>query len=123
MNKQEVFDKVSKHLLTQKERAVIYKNGVRFFKCVYKAPNGFKCAIGCLIPDELYDPEIENEDVHNMTGLLNTVMKTALGDIDYDDRQFLGSLQWIHDRVDPDYWSIYLDKFAIEHKLENNSKC
>lgn len=28
--------------------------------CMYRTPDGLKCAIGCLLPDELYDPAMEN---------------------------------------------------------------
>ena len=46
MNRQEVFDKVAIHLLTQNAKA-LNSGGL----CVYKTPNGLRCAVGCLIPD------------------------------------------------------------------------
>lgn len=48
---QQVFDKVATHLLTQKAQA----DAGGFLGCRYKTAAGLKCAVGCLIPDELYD--------------------------------------------------------------------
>lgn len=49
------------HLTKQKARAVL-PNGQ---SCVYRDEDGNKCAIGCLIPDELYTPEVEGMTVSN----------------------------------------------------------
>ncbi len=47
MTKQEIFDKVATHLLTQNEKALNSVGG-----CVYRTDKGLKCAVGCLIPVE-----------------------------------------------------------------------
>jgi hypothetical protein len=50
----DIYERVSNHLLTQ--RAVSEdENG----SCRLRSGNGRKCAIGSLIADELYRPEIE----------------------------------------------------------------
>ena len=54
MNSQEIFDKVAVHLLTQ-PRSLTGNGG----GCMYRGDNGTKCAVGCLIPDNEYDPSIE----------------------------------------------------------------
>ena len=54
MTNQEAFDKVKAHLLLQNSRA-LYKN----HGCRYKDQDGKKCAVGCLIPDELYEDRFE----------------------------------------------------------------
>jgi hypothetical protein len=57
MEAQELFDKVVQHLADQKVPAVeIVANRV---ECKYRDKNGNKCAFGCLIPDEVYDPGME----------------------------------------------------------------
>lgn len=58
MNKQEIFDKVCAHLLAQKGKAV-----GEFDACLYRASDGRKCAVGCLIEDEYYSPAIEGVSV------------------------------------------------------------
>lgn len=53
MDKQEIFNKVYEALLEQGKSST--KNGI----CKYRGQGGSKCAIGHLIPDELYNPNIE----------------------------------------------------------------
>ena len=55
MTQQEIFDTVLAHLRKQGEAAVNGAGG-----CMYRGLGGTACAVGCLIPDELYDPLIEN---------------------------------------------------------------
>lgn len=58
MTEQELFDTVALHLITQGKRAT-NQQGVP----VYRASDGSKCAIGIIIPDRLYVPEIEYMDI------------------------------------------------------------
>ena len=51
---QEVFDIVVNHLFTQGRPAY---DGVQ--GCMYRAPDGLRCAVGVLIPDDLYDKAFE----------------------------------------------------------------
>lgn len=53
MNKQEIFDTVYEKLLKQGKASTF--DG----KCRYRGANGNKCAIGHLIPDELYESYME----------------------------------------------------------------
>jgi hypothetical protein len=55
---QEVFDIVVNHLGTQR-RPAYNRNGIS--GCMYRAPSGLSCAVGALIPDNLYDPEFEGD--------------------------------------------------------------
>lgn len=57
MTNQEIFDKVLAHLRQQGEAA---KSGGN---CAYRSSNGNMCAIGCLMPDEVYRPEYEGAEV------------------------------------------------------------
>ena len=54
MTEQEIFDTVLTHLREQGEAATSAGGS-----CRYRGANGTACAVGCLIPDELYDPVIE----------------------------------------------------------------
>ena len=53
MTDQELFDRVVTHLAKQGRRAMAR------VACLYRTPDGLKCAIGCLIPDEKYRAEME----------------------------------------------------------------
>jgi hypothetical protein len=55
---QKVVAQMADHLATQ--RKVSGKPG---YSCLYRSPNGCKCAVGLLIPDELYTPYIEDVDI------------------------------------------------------------
>jgi hypothetical protein len=63
MTPQEIFDTVATHLFTQGERAGIFvdedDDSGPEFECRYRTPHGAKCAVGVLLPDEVYDPAME----------------------------------------------------------------
>lgn len=58
MTGQEIFDSVLAHLRKQGKASVNDVDDMEL--CQYRGPDGTSCAVGCLIPDELYDPLIEN---------------------------------------------------------------
>lgn len=61
MDKQEIFDTVVRHLAQQGHRAVAKPSILSSEPvCMYRTPNGSKCAFGALIPDAVYDPRMEN---------------------------------------------------------------
>lgn len=68
MTNQEIFDKVLNHLRQQGHAATVFINGET--SCRYRAGDGGMCAVGCLIPDELYTPEIEDNGVFLVERLL-----------------------------------------------------
>lgn len=111
MNKQEIFTKVKNHLLTQMEKS--WNKVVA--GCAYRAPNGLMCAVGCLIPDELYTPKMETriydqEFIEKFPEVGKLFDKGTLG--------FLGELQRIHDYYYAKDWKNQLQKFAIKENLE-----
>ncbi len=102
---QEIFDKVSVHLLTQGKRAL----GDDGQRCKYRAPDGSKCAVGILIPDDAYDPVMEG---HPSSALC---MVAALPPFFTTEGDLLSDLQVLHDCVKPDMWPEYLHRMA-RHK-------
>lgn len=62
MTPQDIFDTVAAHLYKQNKRS--YKGNARMSGgfCVYRSPEGLKCAVGCLIPDEDYDPRMDDNE-------------------------------------------------------------
>lgn len=63
MTNQEVFDKAVKHLLTQKKKST---KGPDSSICRYRGHNGLKCAVGGLIPDALYQKNMESLSVQGL---------------------------------------------------------
>lgn len=65
---QGLFDTVVTHLFTQGRPALItpeddFDGAVG--DCLYRGPNNTKCAVGCLIPDDRYTPDLENLEASN----------------------------------------------------------
>lgn len=50
-----VLKRIADHLAKQRGQS----RGESHFQCLYRGPNGMKCAVGCLIPDDAYDEKIE----------------------------------------------------------------
>jgi hypothetical protein len=109
-NKQ-IFNKVKKHLLNQGEQA---KN---LYSCLYRTQNGLKCAIGCLISDELYSDEIEcgildyndyngiwSGDINNNCLLVQTLYQSGIDLSNKETVELLNKLQSIHDSFTPYEW-------------------
>ena len=103
---QQIFDQVSKHLLTQMQRS---ENSDY---CAYRDPCGLKCAAGCLIADSEYVAEMD----HNMEGSdWEQLIKNGL--VPPEHKEFIVKLQQLHDNEDPAQWRHHLTVFAKEHKL------
>lgn len=92
---QEVFDLVVEHLFTQGRPAYDGSQG-----CMYRTYDGLRCAVGVLIPDDLYHPSFETIEVR--------VLIQELFDADLADwrehEYLLNALQLTHDNClrDPD---------------------
>lgn len=92
MNKKEVAAKVVEHLMTQKEKSVAWDNSTR---CLYRGPNGTKCAVGCLIEDEFYTPSMENQIVG--ASIINSALRKSGVPCSIEIEQLLRDLQDLHD--------------------------
>lgn len=55
MKAQDIFDTVLTHLRKQGKPSMDIVQGDA--RCLYRGPGGTSCAIGCLMPDELYDAD------------------------------------------------------------------
>lgn len=113
LNKQQVFDIVVNHLLTQNKRCATDRN-----ECRYRKPDGTKCAIGSLIPDEKYNPEIEGSRVTNINGYY-------LDHLDFSDEnmmRLLEQFQGVHDTTKSEFWAENLKILAKQFNLTYNGK-
>lgn len=116
MNKQEIFDKVVRHL-HQQARPSVDKSG----NPLYRGPEGTSCAIGCLFTDEEYISRIENQAVQFLDDLPDCV-QDAEGNV----VGFLSDLQKAHDvgaalTTDNPGWRLVeiLNSLASLEKLDN----
>lgn len=106
---EEVFEYIKHHLLTQMKRCVDDKG-----YCLYRNEQGLKCAAGCLIPDDMYYPDLEYRKWYSLV-IEKFVHK--------EHRGLIQRMQRIHDDVPVDSWKHHLDLLRkdIEEGLFNES--
>ena len=91
MNILEMNEKIYQHLKQQGKVAVN-----SYGSCVYRSPDGSKCAVGCLITDEAYDPKMEMDGVSD-SDVVQEVLRNSGIEINKDTISFLGCWQGFHD--------------------------
>lgn len=112
LSKQEIFDRIASHLIAQGSGSTNAEG-----ECVYRSPNGTSCAVGCLIPDELYNPDFE----------MNSVKYLPLGVREYlglDNMEMLSNLQTIHDIASRGSYFLTdireeMCHYAVDHNLNS----
>jgi hypothetical protein len=111
---QDMFNHVARHLFRQHDVAIITnKEGNR--ECRYRDDHSRKCAVGSLIDDAIYSPNIEGTPVSD----LGFVISASIGFMPTDeDLAILRRLQGIHDSQKVEAWPEGLASLAKEHGLE-----
>ena len=101
MKQQDIFDTVAKHLFTQGQQSIV--NGI----CQYRDENDHSCAVGCLIPDSIYETKFEGQPINWLLAECDLLRDTLGGENDV----LLMSLQSLHDQRsnDCDPWLTTLD--------------
>lgn len=107
VSEQQVFDQVAKHLLEQNKQSATGND------CLYRGPEGLKCAAGCLISETEYTPEMDN--VH---GAWCDVVR--MGFAPSAHCKLICDLQFIHDIYRPHHWRKQLAKVAKTYKLNDS---
>lgn len=111
MTNQEAFNTVVQHLRTQGEPSINPKNSRYIARCLYRHPDGIKrCAVGVLIPDELYQDDMECQSVYD---LVTNGDLPFLSDLDIN---LLTNLQDAHDRnhETTEEWRLHMES---EYKI------
>ena len=123
MTNLEVIATVRAHLLQQNAKSIN-----RYGRCLYRGPEGRKCAIGCLIPDEKYDPAFEGFAFHPapIPSLeippvpLKQISLLAAAGLEAIQLPLGRRLQAIHDAYTVEEWPFQLDLIEAE---ERNTLC
>lgn len=89
MTAQEILNKVVAHMREQGRQSNTAGPGS---SCRYRSPDGARCAVGCLIPDDIYNPGIEGRSV-NSAAVQMLLMDLGL----QQHKSLLISLQGAHD--------------------------
>lgn len=115
---QELFDTAANHLLEQMSKSEDERQ-----TCRYRGPEGMKCAVGALIPDSAYIPEIENCVSTSLFSRFRDVLEeSGINPDSLETEQLLSELQEVHDMYDPIYWSNALRQVAENFNLNFEPK-
>jgi len=106
MTNQEIFDQVTRHLLTQQKKSIDHTGC-----CSFRGERGLKCALGIFIPNNKYKADLEGYEF----GTINEMLKLGFGP---EQTSFMYSLMSIHDRIPVDGWESSLRQVAIDNELE-----
>lgn len=107
-NPQKIYDKVVKHLLTQRERSFVLN--INFGKdCLYHSEDGKMCAAGCLIPKSKYSADFEGLTWDEL------VDKKVVSP---NNGYLIRDLQFVHDHYEPNYWKARLKDLGNGYGLD-----
>jgi len=115
LSPKDIYERVSEHLLTQ--RAVSEDdNG----SCRLRSPEGRKCAIGSLVRDDVYEPELEGVGISYYRhardgGLLRALYASNVNAYDPNIIDLLIELEEVHDYADIDEWPELLSALGKRH--------
>lgn len=112
MDKQTIFTKAATHLLKQQAKST-RPDG---HSCLYRSSDGLMCAVGCLIPDEMYHPLMEGSGVLGL--IRNFPIIKELFDDNVVTSDLLYGLQKIHDEYPVEHWEEALRSLAKNNKLK-----
>lgn len=96
MNRQEVFNTVYRHLLAQGCKSL----DATFENCLYRGPNGLKCAAGVLIKDEFYHKGLEGRSACSLS--VSSALRAS--GVHEGDLEMVLDLQATHDKWEVDEW-------------------
>ena len=113
MENQELFDRVATHLLAQGVQCRALDGGCIF----YYGYHGHRCAIGCLIPPDRYDPSFEGVVVNSRKPVAEQ-LRSAAG-LGPENTDLARELQLVHDVDEPKHWVIALRSVAQRFGLSD----
>lgn len=115
---QEVFNDVCTHLATQKVKSSMRLEGGA---CLYRGPNGLKCAVGGVIPDEVWEKlggdSLNSEAIDNGNRAMLEILTASGIPTDRTMMTVLASCQSTHDTLGPGMWKQSLSHCATNHGL------
>ena len=96
MDRQTIVEKVHEHFITSENPPAVSNEPNGPAQCLYRTRDGSKCAVGILIPDELYQPDMENNPASDMLTQFGDLYR-HIGIGGAGDLSFLDELQSCHD--------------------------
>lgn len=123
MDRRQVVIDAATALYEQGEYSTIHSGKEGRLICRYRSETGCKCAIGLLIPDELYRPDMEQFNIHALlmghftsNPALHNHLQQKYGTISQEDSTFLLDVQReLHDERALNGLPIMNPAGALEH--------
>lgn len=109
---QDLFQRVARHLLTQKAKARLLQGG-----CRYLDDAGRRCAVGCLIRPGEYDASIEGYD-SDSDAVHRVLERSGVPVAHRAVRDLLGVLRRLHDHAEVEDWPYFLGRVATLNGFE-----
>jgi hypothetical protein len=81
---------------------------------LHKLPRTISCAIGCIISDDNYSEDLEDNGVYSNTVRKAVILSNPNWFKSGRSFEMLTHLQSIHDEYFPEQWSKHLDKFIFD---------
>jgi len=108
---QEIFDKVVEHARGMAKKCS------RGAVCYYRHPDNpnYKCFVGALIPDDIYDAKMENKTVGQLFEKIEHLFNKQI--VDGDLLIFLTHLQQLHDYKNTNQWVEQFEYLASVYNL------
>lgn len=116
---QEIFDTVARHLLNQGKRSAVVDSDIGGNGCRYRTDDGLMCAVGCLINDEAYAPDLEGKP--SWSPEVRFALRESGINLGFNrdkTSDLLGDLQQLHDDTPPDDWRDSLILVAEDYDFE-----
>ena len=118
-SRQVTYNRIVNHLRRQGAKAECRELTTGVLACLYRTPDGRRCAVGCLIPDNRYDPAFEQTGIGGMNEADNerdndvTLLMEELG----HDLDLLIEFQGIRDTRGVEEWEQEFRKLAERRAL------
>lgn len=124
---QQLFGTSALHLLTQNAKSVGIVNGAQ--SCQLHSKDGRRCAIGCLIPRDLYSSTLEGSSILDILAAAGGSTKFSDMEVQLTNRQavyfsgwlgqedLLYELQCTHDAFEVEEWTERLQRIAKKYSL------
>jgi hypothetical protein len=119
LTKQEIFDKVFIHLMTQNDKS--WTNDVKWM-CGYRGTEGKMCAVGCLIKDEFYSESIEGCEVC-VDRVMDALNLSGIDTTDDEILEMLQALQQVHDSAPVKTWATEICRVALTSNVGISADC
>lgn len=118
---QQVFDISAKHLLTQKKKSAKFGDDGWQDACMYRGPDGLKCAAGPFVIDEIVNLKDRSAAINESSWCFvpDDYLIPELKDCRKKHEALIQSLQAVHDNNHPMRWFHELLKVAIDHGLSD----